>query len=93
MEIDQANGNIVWQDPINLEMVNIRPDLEVWESNEDRLIGYQKIKCHLIFDIKLGENFYRKARYMVGGHTTETPATLIYSSVEILSALNFCWWP
>ena len=62
-------------------MVNIRPALEVWENEEDELIGYQKIKCHLIFDIKLGENFRRKARYVAGGHTTETPASLTYSSV------------
>ena len=62
-------------------MVNIRPDLEVCESDEDFLIGYQKIKCHLIFDVKLSENFRRKTRYVAGGHTTETPSTLTYSSV------------
>ena len=78
-------------------MINIRPALEVWENEEDELIGYQKIKCHLIFDIKLGENFRRKARYVAGGHTTETPASLTYSSVVsrdsvriafLLAALN-----
>ena len=97
IEIDQTNGNRVWQDATNLEMVNIRPALEVWENEEDELIGYQKIKCHLIFDIKLGENFRRKARYVAGGHTTETPASLTYSSVVsrdsvriafLLAALN-----
>ena len=64
-----------------MEMVNIRPALEIWEKFEDLLVGYQKIRCHLIFDIKLGENFRRKSRYMTGGHTTETPASLTYSSV------------
>ena len=95
--IDQANGDTLWQDAINLEMVNIRPALEIWESEEKRLIGYQKIRCHLIFDIKLGENFRRKARYVAGGHTTETPTSLTYSSVVsrdsvriafLLAALN-----
>ena len=31
--------------------------------------------------MKIGENFHRKARLVTGGHTTETPATLTYSSV------------
>ena len=45
MEIYQTNGNTVWQHAINLEMVNIRPDLEVWESDKFRLICYQKINA------------------------------------------------
>ena len=66
-------------------------------NDEEKLIGYQKIRCHIIFDIKLGENFRRKARYVAGGHTTETPASLTYSSVVardsvriafLLAALN-----
>jgi Reverse transcriptase (RNA-dependent DNA polymerase) len=44
--------------------------------------GYQQIKCHLIFDIKMGENFRRKARFVAGGHTTDVPDSIItYSSV------------
>ena len=45
------------------------------------LSGFQEIKCHMIFDVKIGENFCRKARLVVGGHTTDAPATLTYSSV------------
>ena len=43
--------------------------------------GYQEIRCHMIFDIKMGENFRRKARMVADGHQTETPAALTYSSV------------
>ena len=43
--------------------------------------GYQEICCHMIFDIKMGENFRRKARMVADGHRTETPAALTYSSV------------
>ena len=39
------------------------------------------IKCHMIFDVKIGENFHRKARLVAGGHTTDAPATLTYLSV------------
>jgi hypothetical protein len=35
----------------------------------------------LIFDIKMGENFRRKARFVAGGHTTEVPSELTYASV------------
>ena len=43
--------------------------------------GYQKIKCHFIFDVKMGENFRRKARSVANGNETETPTSLTYSSV------------
>ena len=35
----------------------------------------------MIFDMKLGENFGRKARFVAGGHTTKMPMSLTYSSV------------
>jgi hypothetical protein len=61
----------------------VRPAFEVWEKSAgDIPPGFQQIKCHLIFDIKMGENFRRKARFVAGGHTTEVPDSIItYSSV------------
>ena len=38
----------------------------------------------MIFDVKMLDSdgiFRRKARYVAGGHTTETPAALTYASV------------
>ena len=35
----------------------------------------------MIFDIKLGENFRRKARLVGGGHTTIEPSSITFSSV------------
>ena len=64
------------------EMKNVRPAFEIFEGTKDDLpVGYQQIKCHVIWDVKLGENFRRKARLVAGGHMTETPTTLTYSSV------------
>jgi Reverse transcriptase (RNA-dependent DNA polymerase) len=60
-----------------------------------KLPGYQEIKCHMIFDVKI--DLTRKARFVAGGHTTETPASITYSSVVsrdsiriafLLAALN-----
>ena len=63
-------------------MKNVRPAFEVFEGSIEQLpTGYQEIKCHMIFDVKIGENFRRKGRLVAGGHTTEAPATLAYSSV------------
>ncbi len=59
-------------------------------------IGYQQIRCHMIFDVKR-EDFRRKARLVAGGHTTAAPATITYASVVsresvrialLLAALN-----
>lgn len=43
--------------------------------------GIQEIKCHMIFYVKMDGNFTRKARLVAGGHVTETPASITYSSV------------
>ena len=39
------------------------------------------MRCHMIFDVKFGENFRHKTRLVAGGHMTDTPNTLTYSSV------------
>ena len=43
--------------------------------------GYQEISGHIIFDVKLGEGFRRKARFVGDGHKTKTPSSVTYSSV------------
>ena len=40
--------------------------------------GYQKITCHVIFDVKM--DFIRKARFVANGINTEAPISLTYSS-------------
>ena len=80
--IDKENGDTRWWEAILQEMANVRPAFELFEgSKEDLPIGYQQIKCHMIFDIKLGENFRRKARLVGGGHMTTAPTSITYSSV------------
>ena len=81
LEVDRANGDTQWWDSIRKEMDNVRVAFEVYEGKVEDLVGYQKVKCHVIFDVKLGENFRRKARLVAGGHTTETPSSITYSSV------------
>ena len=39
---------------------------------------YNEITGHFIFDVKLGENFRRKARLIVDGHKTSAPSAVTY---------------
>ena len=55
--IDKENGNTLWWDAIVMEMRNVRPAFEKYEKSERDLVGYQRISCHFVFDIKMGENF------------------------------------
>jgi hypothetical protein len=43
------------------------------------MFGFWEIDCHIVFDIKM--DFTRKARVCAGGHATNTPAAMMYSSV------------
>ena len=63
-------------------MKNVCLTFDPWEKLEgDIPPGYQDIKFHLIFGIKMGENFLKKVRFVTGGHMIETPITLTYASV------------
>ena len=44
----------------------------------------------MIFDVKLGENFRRKAHLVAGGHMTNTPASMTYSSVISRDSVCIC---
>jgi hypothetical protein len=80
--LDEENGNTLWWDAICKEMKNVRIAFEEFEGTKaDIPPGYQHIDCHMIFDVKLGENFRRKARMVAGGHKTETPSSVTYASV------------
>ena len=62
-KIDEQNGDTLWWDAICKEMKNVRPAFEVIEGREDDIPkDYQFMRCHMIFDVKFGENFWRKAR-------------------------------
>ena len=87
-QIDKENGNTYWADAIAKEMSKAKvayipiegatPE-EVRANKVDQLRGFQEIKCRIIFDVKM--DFTRKARFVAGGHMTETPNSLTYSSV------------
>ena len=60
--INRENGNCMWQDAVELKMKNNRVAFEEYNDDVSKLIGYKCITAHMVFDVKLGENFCRKAR-------------------------------
>ena len=80
-EIDARNGNTLWQDAIALEMKNVMIAFE--EIDDPGMLGneFNEVTGHLIFDVKLGEGFRRKARWVADGHKTEAPSSVTYSTV------------
>ena len=82
------NGNDYWERAMEKEMSKAKvswrvhrdhtPD-EVRHGKCKELIGYQEIKCHLVFDVKM--DLTRKARFCANGNEAEAPASITYSSV------------
>ncbi len=95
LEIDKETNTNLWEKAILKEMKHIRPAFQVLEEGDIIPVGSQWIPCHIIFDVKV--DFTRKARFVAGGHKTEAPKGITYSSVVsrdsiliafLLAALN-----
>lgn len=88
LKFDDENENTFWRDAIVKEMKNVKIAYRPYEDHTPddarkgkvkSLTGYTEIKCRIIFDVKM--NFDRKARFVAGGHMTDTPPCMTYSSV------------
>ncbi len=80
LELDKKYDNTFWADTIAKEMKDICVAFKILHDRQSMSIGYQKIPCHMIFDIKM-EDFWCKARLVAGGHRTKAPATITFASV------------
>ena len=90
LRFDIENNNNYWRDAINKEMTNAIIAFQPYHDDTNKLVGYQRIDCHWIFDIKAGENFRRKARIVAGGHRTKTPSSVTYSTVVSRDSIRIC---
>ena len=77
--LDAKNDNTKWANAISKEMKNVHTSFNFIEDDANIPIGFQQIRCHLVFDIKI--YFTHKARLVVGGHTTEVTEMSNYSSI------------
>ena len=71
-------------------MKKMRYLFELIDGDPNSLVGYQKVSTHFIFDIKLGENFRRKARHVADSHKTKPPISVTYSSVKSRNSVRVC---
>jgi hypothetical protein len=78
-ELDRLTGTDFWHQAIMKEMKNNSVAFKFLEEGESIPVGSQWIPFHMIFDVKC--NFTRKARFGAGGHWTDAPPQLTYSSV------------
>jgi hypothetical protein len=88
LQIDKLTGTNHWERALKKEMLKVSVAYKPKEgvTPEDvcggkvhDMIGYQEIKCHIIFDAKM--DFTRKARFVAGGHMTQPASSITYSSV------------
>jgi len=69
-----------WAKAIEKEMKAIRVAIKVLEEEDPTPVGYQEIRGHMVFDIKMDSLQY-KARYCANGNETDAPSSLTYASV------------
>ena len=85
-KLDEKNGNDYWRKAMKKEMSCIHVAFEKWvdgttqEEAKQKLIRYQEVRCHMIFDIKMS-GLVQKAQLVTGGHMMDTPSSITYSSV------------
>jgi Reverse transcriptase (RNA-dependent DNA polymerase) len=81
LQIDKETGTTFWQNALQKEMKVVMVAFKILEQGAERPVGYEKVHCHLVFDIKMG-TLQWKARYVCGGHTTNpAPEIQTYASV------------
>ena len=70
-------------------MLNVKQAFEFQLDDKLVPVGYKWIPLQMIFDVKI--DFTRKARLVAGGHLTDPPTTLTYSSVVSRESLRLAF--
>ena len=77
--MDARNGNTIWQDAIKKKYDNVKVAFKLLKDGKKPPPTFTEITCHSIFEVKF--DLARKARYVAGGHLTDPPSSITYSSV------------
>ena len=80
LSIDKENDNTIWTGAMDKKMGNVRVEFRIMKSGQTAPIGYQFLRCHGIWDVKI-DSFKIKFRLVAGGHMAEAPALITYVSV------------
>ena len=79
LKIDEESGTTFWRDALDKEMKNVEVAFDIKEPGAKPPPGHKRITLHMVFDVKM--DFTRKCRLVAGGHLTDPPETMTYSSV------------
>ena len=88
LRIDKETGTTFWQKAIEKEIGTIDVAIEFPDDNKAP-IGYKKIDCHMIFDVKM--TLERKARFVAGGHQTEPTKDITFASVVSRDSIHIAF--
>ncbi len=80
--LDKKNGNTFWADSIAKEMKKVRIAFKILANGDKVPIGFLRMRCHMIFDIKM-EDLHCKLRLVAGGHMTDAPATTLAKDASL----------
>jgi hypothetical protein len=80
VRLDKENDKTILQDAVRKEMKNVIIAFKILNGEESVPPTYQETRCHMIFDVEM-EDFCLKARFVAGGHTTDTPHAMTYSII------------
>lgn len=65
----------------------MKDNLIAFEDHKGDLSSFKRFRetsGHLVFDLKLGENFRHKVRVCADNHKTDAPPSVIYSNIDFL---------
>ena len=80
--LDEKIGNHMWRDEISKDINTVMIVFKLLDEGEKPPPTYQKIRCHMNFDIKM-EDFRRKDGYIAGGHANVAPPPFTYASIVL----------
>jgi hypothetical protein len=89
LEIDQETGTDLWRKAIEKEMHHVLCAFEILDEDAPEPRMSKRIPCHMIFDIKM--DFTRKARFVAGGHMTDAPVNITYSSIVAQDSVHLAF--
>jgi hypothetical protein len=89
LEIDQETNMTFWADAIAKEMKHVYPAFNILNIGSPAPPGSKFIRCHMNFEVKM--DFTRKARFVAGGHMTDPPSHLTYSSVVACDSVRLAF--
>jgi hypothetical protein len=88
VEIDQANGNRLWQESEATEVKKLAEYNNFIDKGKGSIPPdcYKKICCHMVYNVN--HDGRHKSRLVSGGHLTDPNTESVYSSIVSLQGIR-----